>query len=213
MTTEVDYLTDSIPLAPVTGTPEGVYELNEDHTTEALNLLIEFFKHGPRNQAFLTAVMAQVQELEQEAWDVYTSFDVDTAVGDQLDIIGTLVGEGRGDYADDDEYRAGIRVRTLVNRSEGKLEELVAIADGIGGTSIYVREAYPATIHIEFDTFGGSNLSTAYRLLKEAKPAAVKLHVTGPASTNVWGAVDGNPAGVNWGGATAPGSGLWVGGL
>ncbi len=211
---EIDYLTGETVLAdPVTGAVDGVYSQNTEHAAEAISHLIQFFRDGPRNQALLECVMAQVQELEDASWAIYGAFDVDTAEGDQLDLLGKLVGEGRQDR-DDDEYRTAVRVRILVNGSNGRMSELLAIAEGISPTAVITaREFYPAALAIEFDTFGGSNLQAAYRLLRAAKPAGVRLNLAGPATGSTWGAVDGSPAGFVWGAVDgSPVGGLWVGG-
>ena len=215
MTTEVDYLTtEATQPDPVTGAVNGVYSQNTEHAAEAVSHLIEFFRNGPRNQAVLQAVMAQVQEVENALWYVKNGFDVNTAVGEQLSFIGKRVGEGRQDRTDD-EYRAAIRVRILVNMSEGTLEELLAICKGINPTGTFAaRELYPAALAIEADSFGAMGLQAAYVLLRAAKTAGVRLDVTsGDVGTGAWGAVDGVPAGMVWGAVDgSPAGGTWAAG-
>ncbi len=195
MTVEVSYGTDEIlTAAPVTGAVDGVYSLNAEHTAEAISHLIDYFRDGPRNQALLTALTDQVQEIENAQWAHHNAFDVDTATGDQLDLLGRRVGERRSDRIDD-VYRTAIRVRILVNLSNGRIEELLAIAKGISPTAtIIARESYPAGFSIELSTLGTSTFVNAYRLLKQAKPAGVRLTFTGGAPLTI-GAVDGSPAG------------------
>jgi hypothetical protein len=137
----------------------------------------------------------QVQEIEDANWAHHNAFDVDTAVGEQLDFLGKQVGERRDDRTDD-AYRAAVRVRILVNLSNGRLEELIAIALGISPTAVLVvRELYPATVSIEPDTLGSATLQQAYRLLKKAKPAGVRLLLSGAGDVASLGAVDGSPVG------------------
>lgn len=196
MTVEIDYSTtpETIP-APITGAVDGVYSYNEEHAAEAISHLISFFREGPRNQAVLEAMMAQVQELEDNIALQRDAFDVDTAVGDQLDSLGKRVGERRDDRIDD-VYRTAIRVRILVNRSNGRLEELLAIALGISpAATIRARELYPAALSLEFSTLGTSTLQNAYRLLKKAKAAGVRLLVAGVGDDGSIGAVDADPLG------------------
>lgn len=191
---------DSPPDTDVATTEEGVYELNAQHAAEGISHLIELFRQGPRNQAFLAAILAQVQELEEDLFALGTSFDPDTATGKALQLIGKLVGEpqlGRGD----DEYRSAIRVRVRVNRSNGKPDELYEIGlemfswlDAVPVVSI--TEAYPATIDFEFrGDLSEVSIDTAFRALFLAKAGGVKLGVTyahelGDEYAAVWAATD-----------------------
>ena len=179
---------------PITGAVDGVYTQNTEHAAEAISHLIQFFREGPRNQAVLEAVMAQVQEVEDVLWYIKNGFDVNTAVGEQLDFIGKRVGEGRQDRADD-EYRSAVRVRILINMSTGTMANLLEICVGINPTGVYIaRDLYPAALSIEADTFGDTSLASAYRMLVKAKTAGVRLHlVAGPSAA--LGSSDGAPAG------------------
>lgn len=195
MTVESSIVTEAVTPDELTGAVDGVHSHNEEHVAEAISHLIEFFRNGPRNQALLTAIMDQVQEVEDANWAHKNAFDVDTAVGDQLDLLGKRVGERRDDRTDA-AYRTAVRTRILVNRSNGRLEELIAIAIGISpGATVYVQELYPSTISMELDTFGSATLQQAYRLLKKAKTAGVRLLLVGGGTSESIGAVDGTPVG------------------
>lgn len=194
MTVEVAYGTDETAVAAeITGAIDGVYSQNTAHTAEAISHLIDYFRDGPRNQALLTAICTQVQEAEDAHWAYHGAFDVDTATGDQLDLLGKRVGERRSDRTDT-AYRAAIRVRIMVNLSNGRIEELIAIALGISPTStIITRELQPAAFSIEMSNLPGVAFVDAYRLLKQAKAAGVRLLFTG--GGHMIGAVDGTPEG------------------
>lgn len=172
---------------------EGVYLHNLEHYEQAINELIELFKHGPRNQAITLTVMEQVQELEDAMWAMYEGFLLDNAVDDQLDILGAIVGERRQGRTNDD-YRAAVRVRILVNRSDGHLEQLLAICRGlVPSATIYTQEQFPAGIRIKFSTMGTTTLRTALQMLRQAKAGGVRLFLSyGPSTV---GAVDGDPLG------------------
>lgn len=200
------------PTTPVDET-DGVYEQNLEHAEQAVGHLIEFFRRGPRNQLLVAAVMEQVQELEDQLWALANAFDLDDAVGDQLDILGRLNGEPRGNRTDD-EYRAAIRVRILVNRSDGQVEQLIDILDAIDPTcTVHVAEGYPASLSISVDNISTGTFADVNRMMQQAKPAGVRLHFSvgevavGAVSPTLplggeIGAVDGTPAGF----VIAPGS-------
>lgn len=174
---------DSPPGAVVEAGTEGVYELNTQHAAEGIAHLIELFRQGPRNQAFLQAILDQVQELENELFELTTAFDPDTATGRALALIGKLVGEpqlGRGD----DEFRAAIRVRVRVNRSNGKADELYEIGQELFSwletvPTVSITEAYPAAFDFEFrGDISDVSIETAHRALFQAKAGGVRLTVT-----------------------------------
>jgi hypothetical protein len=196
MTVDVSYLTDDPgPADPVTGAVNGVYTQNTEHAAEAVSHLIQFFREGPRNQAVLESVMAQVQEVEDALWYMRNAFDVNTAVGEQLEFLGRRVGEGRQDRTDA-QYRAAIRVRILVNMSEGTLPELLAICVGINPTGTYIaRDLYPAAMSIEADTFDATSLAAAYRLLRAAKTCGVRLNLIAGGDDASIGDTDADPLG------------------
>lgn len=190
---------------------DGQYLLNENHAAEAISHLIELFRNGPRNQSLLESVLSQSQELEDMLWALYYAFMVDTATGDQLDVLGRVVGETRQGRGDED-YRSAVRVRILVNSSSGTVPEMYAIAEGmVPSATVRVQEVAPMTLSIQFDTLGSSSLRTVFTMLRQAKQGGVRLLVTyggsvgavdGDPLGGIIGAVDGNPLGFIVGGGT-----------
>ena len=210
MTVEVDYLVlETPPVDPLTGAVSGVYSENTFHAEEAISHIIEYIKHGPRNQKVLSSTMTQAQELETVLWYMKTAFDLTGTsgpAGEQLDFIGRLVGEGR-QGRDDTAYLQAIRVRILVNSSDGTTEEILAILLAINPsiTLSSFHESLPAGLYIEADSYGLLTRSQASRLINAAMPAAVQVTVTSDDATigavdadplgGIVGAVDGDPLG------------------
>jgi hypothetical protein len=166
---------------------EGIV-LNTEHAEQAINHLIEFFRKGPRNQAYLRAVCTALQDLEQLFFDLYQQSFLSNAEGVQLDQLGEIVGEARQDRTDV-QYRAAIRVRVLVNRSSGRLEELLTIADlycrALGDLfpSVVAAEQWPAGLRFDVRTlptssFGSPAVAYLLGLLRRAKPAGVGCSFT-----------------------------------
>jgi hypothetical protein len=190
---------------------EGVYVLNENHIEEAINHLIELFRDGPRNQAILQVMLGQFQEIENVIWDMLTAFDLDSAEGAQLDVLGVVLNEQRGGR-DDEDYRAALRVVILVYKSNGKLPEMLEISQQlVPSASIVMAEPATATLYIGFSTLGTTSLRTVFSMLVRAKAAGVRLLVTyggtvgavdGDPEGGTIGAVDGNPEGFEIGGGT-----------
>ena len=149
----------------------------DDMPLRARERLIAYFRK-PRNFAFLDAIVDQVQELEVAASQLYNDTRLSTAVGVNLDVLGRVVGELRAGRADED-YRAAIRTRILVNRSNGRLEDLIAIVLSLlPAAVITVAEYQPPAVSFQVDSLGSVTFDTVYRLLAKAKPCGVRLEFT-----------------------------------
>ena len=79
-------------------------------------------------EKLIRALVAPFQPLEDTLQQLLTERTVETAVGVQLDALGSLVGVGRGGL-DDDTYRRYIRAQITINKSDGLIEEMLTVAD------------------------------------------------------------------------------------
>jgi hypothetical protein len=66
------------------------------------------------------------QRLEDAAQQVLAGYQLDSAIGAQLDVIGLLVGQERAGLSDSN-YRRYIRARISANRSSGTVEEILQV--------------------------------------------------------------------------------------
>lgn len=148
----------------------------DDHRTDGLNKLLAQFKGMPRMEALLGAFMDQIQKIEDVLFALYTERWIDTALGDNLDVIGRVVGEPRQGISDDD-YRAFLRARVRVNRSTGLLAELIQIVRLIQNDGLDVRatEVYPAALILEAEEVVTVNPIRVGKMLEQAAPAGVSL--------------------------------------
>lgn len=175
-TTVIELATAEAPLSePTVASPDGVYVYNEAMVDEAINNLIMWFRR-PRTAEMIRVLVGQVQGLEDVYYQLMGAFDVDTAVGDQLDKLGLNVGELRDDRTDE-PFRAAIRTRVLVNSSEGTLPELLAILEAAVPTiAVATAEYYPASLVFRWtDAFAGVSPSDLMALIRRAKPAGVNV--------------------------------------
>jgi hypothetical protein len=81
----------------------------DNHVAQAEARLLEQFKGKPRVQAIIDSVAAGHQRVEDALYAVIQGRMLDTAIGQTLDNIGSLMGLPRGGIIDDEEYRAAIR--------------------------------------------------------------------------------------------------------
>ena len=99
-----------------------------DHTTEGRAQLLFHLYDKPRMLSIMDAFLDECDSVEDLAYAVLVGRSVYTAIGEQLDTLGKLVGQERGEMVDD-EYRIFILVRILVNRSRGRRANIVHILE------------------------------------------------------------------------------------
>lgn len=179
MTVSVSYTLSIPPLSSETATEVGGEIVAiPDHCADGLAVLIQEYRDSPVLQALICAFLVAVQDAEDDANALLTEvLSISDAVGSQLDLIGELVGEPRDGRADAD-YRRTLRVRILVNRSNGRAEDLIAVADRwaeLGeGESVEVAELYPHALRITLRADPGDPVGLL-GVLREAKAAGVSL--------------------------------------
>lgn len=125
-----------------------------DHEERALARLLQQFRGKPRFEGLIAAHASRMQSCEDMLWDLLVCDSIDTATGAQLDDLGDLVGQLRGQLPDE-QYRVFIRARVLVNLSSGTPDELLAIVQMImaamGSNAFALREDFPATFVVVVD--------------------------------------------------------------
>lgn len=118
-----------------------------DHIAQAKALLITQYQGQPNLEALLSAFIAQVQDLENMLWDLIDKRILSAATGDQLDILGSIVGQKRLGY-DDDAYRLLVRVRILLNTSSGTPDNILTVVNLLIENDFAYTEWYPAGMSI-----------------------------------------------------------------
>lgn len=149
---------------------------------EMLDLIIEQYKGDQRLRSFIGAHLTQGQQIEDAARDVEASRDVDQATGVSLDMLGSLVGQGR-EGASDADYRILIKARVLVNSGNGRGDEMIALLQlaVISGTWAF-GELYPAAISVRINGETDSAAATISRLIRDLSGAGIGTNIAvGPA--------------------------------
>lgn len=99
-----------------------------DAAVAETNRLAQYIKGKPNMEAILDALRVQAVELSDALTDLRFDRLITTAVGEQLDVLGEIVGAAR-ESDTDEPYRLRIKAQVLVNRSSGTPEEIYAIFD------------------------------------------------------------------------------------
>lgn len=98
--------------------------------------------------ARLEASDKQFQELEDAAFDMITHFWIDSAIGSQLDILGSLVSAKRNGF-DDDSFRTLISLQADINVKAGSPEAVISTVRALIGSDNFTYEHdYPAKVVI-----------------------------------------------------------------
>ena len=119
-----------------------------DHTADGLAELLWQYDDKPRLRAFLSALLARVQSTELVAYAAMAGRGIYSAIGAQLDVLGKIVGQARGELTDD-EYRLMILGRILVNRSSGTIPELVDLLELLGVDAGALIDTYPVEVRVD----------------------------------------------------------------
>lgn len=107
--------------------PPGPFELQDCETAEC-RALMQFRGLSTRNMLDLLCIIGgQFGKLRDDLTDIRNAFDLDTAVGDQLEIIGNNLGLPRNGL-DDTDYRRFINIQILlILQSTGSGPNIIAI--------------------------------------------------------------------------------------
>lgn len=158
-----------------------------DHIDQALARLAQQYKDKPLIVGMIEALTDQFQDLDDAAWQLATECylynDAELgggatvyyeAEGEQLDVIGAIIGEPRGALTDD-EYRLVLRARTKLNRSSGTAENLIDIFHALLPTALITVQTWPpAYVTLTISTVVTAAEALLYRrFLREGRAAGV----------------------------------------
>jgi len=165
----------------------------------ALTLFTDQFRGAENLNALARCMLAPFLEIEQVQNDLLTQRWINTAVGQQLDGIGDIVGLARqGD--DDETYRAKLKFQVFINTCQGTPEDMITATRFLtGGTFLRYFEHHPSAgftiftngptiitssnvanvlYNLELDDGGLFNLEDGGELLLHPTEAAPNLHIT-----------------------------------
>jgi hypothetical protein len=119
----------------------------KDHTQEAEDLLLWQWRDSPNVKGLLKSFTENLQFVEDSLFQLLDERGLYTAIGEQLDVLGRIVGEDR--YGRSDEpYRVALIGRVTANNSDGSTEEAMQTLRAITQAEhITFFEHYPASVH------------------------------------------------------------------
>ena len=159
------------------GCPQ-IFPRNTSYKTEAITNFIEQFRSSTNLHNLACSYLEQIQLLEEAFHLILDKFNLQCAVGDQLDILGRIVNENRQGQTDD-EFRQAIRTKIRANVSEGTIEDIIAIAKSAlnQAGSIEVTEAFPGTAFVRVNgvTLNAIESAQLKKFLVLGSPAGVQI--------------------------------------
>lgn len=168
-----------------TGGADGTITPITSFCDSGLALLLKQYADSPLLQALICLMLDRVQEVDDASAQIPALvLDVNLAEGAHLDLLGRIVGETRNGESDA-IYRRGILARVLINRSQGRIGDLISIVRvyaGLGDTdTVDIQDVQPARVEVRVN---GALIVEAKNLLvrlRRAKAAGVALQlITAP---------------------------------
>lgn len=155
-----------------------------DHVLRAQSrVLRQYTTLTGRFVPLVSAFAARVQEVEDALYAMVAMLDYTTATGVWLDRLGGIVGEARNGYVDS-VFRTFISARIAVNRSLGRVDDVLDVAARLITATDYasqvfvLQQHYPAAMALTLSGGPVSSVSVidrALRLLGRARAAGVRL--------------------------------------
>lgn len=157
-----------------------------NHTAAMQANLISQFQGLPNIGFWITALGAQLNDIDQAIGQLLTMLPLQGASGAQLDALGGLLGQAR-DGLNDPTYQALLQAKIVQLRSQGTVENLIQILLSMAGAQkVQVLESADADITVTAIEIAGAPLTpndviAAVVLSKPAGVGMVLDEATAPA--------------------------------
>lgn len=157
----------------------------ERHFGEAIVSLIPPFFGKPVIAALLRSYIRRVQELEDDAFEVLSAFDVNTCDETRLKVLAKIVGVSNLGW-DLETFRAVVRARIATNRSHGREDDIINVLRLITTSTapITLRAMSPATLRIDMgESVSATHMAAVSFLLPKARGAGIQQQFLNPPPT------------------------------
>ena len=124
-----------------------------------LDLATSQYQNSPKFLAWLSVPLQILQDITDCADEMYQAFDIDTAEGAQLDILGVIIGASRtvdfqpsnsvSPVLDDDTYRVLLKATIARNQWDGNIDTLAPVWREIfPGGSIVIQDSQLMSMNV-----------------------------------------------------------------
>lgn len=181
-----------------------------NHIQDAKRRLAEQYKGKPNIAALIESLLVGFQGLETTAKDLNEDRSIDTAQGELLDLLGTIVGLERAPGQSDTDYRVQLKSKISQNISQGEPERLIDVYKTLVMASfVYLSEHYPGGFGLgsSYDPVTNDQVNRLFRLIEGIAPAGVRMESITVFDETEPFAFDGAISGLGFGTETDPGLG------
>lgn len=146
------------------------------HVQDSIERLLEQYRGKPRIEGLLTSFVEQIQDLEDVIHKLPEDLTIATAIGIQLDLIGTIVVQDRLGFSDD-IYRSLLQAKIGENVSKSTPEDVMDVVQLlINPTLIHFQEYFPAGYGLAIDKeIDPTLIDFFYERIERVDPAGVRL--------------------------------------
>lgn len=128
--------------------------------SEYIDLITSQYQNSPKYKAWVERLLTPFVDIQNLALTLYTYFDIDTAVGKQLDILGDIVGAKRllpftpteaDPLLGDEDYRFLLKSQILRNIWDGTNDDIYNLWEMLHpDIAISIRDNQDMTVNILF---------------------------------------------------------------
>ena len=148
--------------------------VQQDVVSVGLSRMLSQWKDKAVITGLFKSYLENIQVVENMWFQLLEERDIYTAIGEQLDVLGLIVGENR-EGRDDEEYRQALFNRIALNSSDGTPNKVLEILEVITlGENVNLFEHFPANIHYFTD---GTTTSDITFIMDNASAAGVSVRV------------------------------------
>lgn len=122
------------------------------HVDDAMSRLLEQYKGKSGISGIISAMGEQFQDMEDTIFSLVLGREIATAIGAQLDLLGTIVNLAREPGQSDDRYRVLLYVKIGQNTSQGTPEKLISVYKLLTGADVvFYRNLTRASVTLSVD--------------------------------------------------------------
>lgn len=177
------------------------------HVQDALARLFTQYQDASNLKNVITAIVTPIQDLETVIQQMNTQRSIFTAVGVQLDLLGTIIGLSRTPGTTDDDYRNQLLAQIKINTSDGQPEQVIQAYQLFTGSDLVIlNEWFPAEVELESDYLPPDQITVDYLLgiIGSVLPAGVRCDSIITFDSTEAFAMDGSLPGLGFGDDSDP---------
>lgn len=168
-----------------------------DHEDQAVARLASQFRDRDLIAGLVQSFVKQHQGMEDAIDQLLNERLIDTAIGEQLDGFGQIVGEDRQGRADD-EYRIALKARMGRNTSEGTPDDVINVFNLLTGSTHTHLVEMTAVITLTGNMDFSANATAIKNFMQKVVSAGVRIGWLGQAVNDPPFAFEGFPGGAGW---------------